>query len=123
LKSIEEVAYQITLPPSLSKLHHFFHVSQLRKHIPNLLHVIQSNDVQVNENLTVEAVSLRIEDQEVKHLRNKEITLVKVIWGGHAGENATSELEIRMKESYSELFSLDNFRGRKFFKRGKAETS
>ncbi|MCI39600.1 cytochrome P450, partial [Trifolium medium] len=56
---------------------------------PDLSHVIQSDDVQVRDNLTVEALPLLIEDREVKYLRNKEITSVKVIWDGPAGESAT----------------------------------
>lgn len=36
-------------------------------------------DVQVRDSLTVEALPLRIADQEVKQLRGKEIPLVKVI--------------------------------------------
>ncbi|MCI30983.1 putative retrotransposon gag protein, partial [Trifolium medium] len=61
--------------------------------------------VEFKENLTVETVPLRIEDREVKSLRNKEIITVKVIWGGPADENATWELESKMRESYPELFS------------------
>ncbi|MCI70077.1 cytochrome P450, partial [Trifolium medium] len=72
------------------------------------------DDIQVKENLTVETMPLRIEDREVKRLRNKEIETVKVIWGGPAGENATWALESKMRESYPELFS-GNFRGQKFF--------
>lgn len=77
--------------------------------------MIQTDDEQVRDNLTVEASSMRIEDREVKQLRGKEITLVKVMWGGPIGGSITWELESRMKESYLELFSLDNFRGRKSF--------
>ncbi|XP_050897091.1 uncharacterized protein LOC127103895 [Lathyrus oleraceus] len=44
-------------------------VSQLRKYIPDPSHVIQVDDVQVRENLTIETSPLRIEDREVKHLR------------------------------------------------------
>ncbi|MCI54434.1 hypothetical protein A2U01_0075684, partial [Trifolium medium] len=36
---------------------------------------------------------LRIKGREMKKLRNKEISLVKVVWGGAAGEYATWELE------------------------------
>ncbi|MCI64217.1 cytochrome P450, partial [Trifolium medium] len=67
--------------------------------------VIETDDIQVKDNLTVESVPLRIEGREVKKLRNKEITSVKVIWGGPAGENATWELESKMKNFYPELFS------------------
>lgn len=54
--------------PYLSNLHDVFHVSQLRKYIPDPSHVIELDDVQVRENLIVETLSLRIEDGEVKHL-------------------------------------------------------
>ncbi|MCI49071.1 hypothetical protein A2U01_0070314, partial [Trifolium medium] len=93
------VAYRIALPPSLTNLHDVFHVSQLRKYIADPSHVIESDDVQVRGNLTVETVPLRIEGREVKKLRNKEIASVKVVWGGPAGENATWKLESKMKDS------------------------
>ena len=54
-EKIDEVAYQITLPPSLANLHDVFHVSQLRKYIPDPSYVIQMDDVQVRDNLTIEA--------------------------------------------------------------------
>jgi hypothetical protein len=105
LKRVGKMAYRIVLPPSLSNLHDVFHVSQLRKYVPDPSHVIESDDVQVRDNLTVEAMPLRIEGREVKKLRNKEIASVKVVWGGPAGENATWELESKMRSSYPDLFS------------------
>ncbi|MCI56134.1 hypothetical protein A2U01_0077385, partial [Trifolium medium] len=62
-------------------------------------HVIETDDVQVRDNLTVETIPLRIEGREVKKLRNKETASVKVVWGGPAGENATWELESKMMDS------------------------
>ncbi|MCI82994.1 hypothetical protein A2U01_0104268, partial [Trifolium medium] len=44
--------------------------------------------------------------REMKKLRNKEISSVKVVWGGQAGEYATWELENKFRESYPELFSV-----------------
>ena len=58
---------------------------------------------------------MKIKDREVKRLRGKEIVLMKVIWLGPIGESATWDSEGRMRESYPELFSSGNFRGRKFF--------
>ncbi|MCI41003.1 hypothetical protein A2U01_0062236, partial [Trifolium medium] len=78
-------AYRIALPPSLSNLHDVFHVSQLRKYVSDPSHVIESDAIQVRENLTMETVPLRIEGREAKRLRNKEISSVKVVWGGPAG--------------------------------------
>lgn len=56
------VAYRITLPPPLENFHDVFHVSQLWKYISDPSHVIQMYDVQVRDNLTVEALPLRIAD-------------------------------------------------------------
>ncbi|GAU51960.1 hypothetical protein TSUD_417460 [Trifolium subterraneum] len=102
---IGKVAYRIALPITLSNLHDVFHVSQLRKYVSDPSHVIESDDIQVKDNLTIETIPLRIEGREVKKLRNKEIASVKVIWGGPAGENVTWELESKMKSSYPDLFS------------------
>ncbi|XP_004514621.1 uncharacterized protein [Cicer arietinum] len=104
LKRHGNVACQIALPPSLSNLHSVFHVSQLRNYIFDPSHVIESNKVQIKENLTFETLPLRIEDQKTKELRGKTISLVKVVWGGATGESATWEVQIQMRDSYPELF-------------------
>ena len=109
LKRVGDVAYQIALPPSLSNLHSVFHVSQLRKYIPDSSHVIELDNVEVRENLTYEALPLQIGDRKVKKLRGKEIPLVKVIWGGTVDGNTTWELESQMRESYPELFVSGKF--------------
>lgn len=121
-QKVGEVAYQIALPPSLSNLHDVFHVSQLRKYISDPSHVVQIDDVQVRDNLTIEVLPIRVEDREVKILRGNEIALVKVVWGGPAGEILTWEGEDQMKELYPTLFSSSNFRGRKFLKWGRVVT-
>ncbi|XP_020215674.1 uncharacterized protein LOC109799511 [Cajanus cajan] len=112
LKRVGSVAYQIALPPKLSNLHDVFHISQLRKYIHDPSHVIESDHLEVKENLTVEATPVRVEDRMVKQLRGKEIPLVKVIWGGATPESAISELEEKMKTlryeySFSKPFPHD----------------
>jgi len=82
VEKIGVVAYWIALPPSLSNLHDVFHVSQLRKYVYDESHVIQVDELEVRDNLTVETWPVRVEDREVKRLRGKEIVLVKVIWVG-----------------------------------------
>ncbi|XP_024642276.1 uncharacterized protein [Medicago truncatula] len=79
VEKVGVVAYRIVLPPSLSNLHDVFHVSQLRKYVYDPSHVIQVDDLEVRDNLIIETWSVRIEDQEVKRLRGKEIVLVKMI--------------------------------------------
>ena len=82
-----------------------FHVSQLRRYILDPSHLVHVDDVQVKDNLTVEASPLRIEDREVKKLRDKEITFMKVAWEGPADGNVTWELRIYMKDSYPNFLS------------------
>ena len=41
--------------------------------------MIHMDDVQVRDNLTVEIMPVRIADREMKTLRGKEISLVKVV--------------------------------------------
>ena len=67
--------------------------------------MIPRDDVQVRDNLTIETLLVRIEGRKVMKLRGKEIPLVKVVWGGVAGESLTWELESKMLESYPELFA------------------
>ena len=73
--------------------------------------LIKLDDVQVKENLTYKTFPLRIEDRRTKQLRGKEISLVKVIWGGASGEDTTWELENQMQESYPTLFESGKFWG------------
>ncbi|RZB91729.1 Transposon Tf2-6 polyprotein [Glycine soja] len=80
LKRVGPVAYQIALPPSLSSLHSVFHVSQLHKYIHDPSHVVNLDVVQVKDNLSYETLPLRIEARRTKHLREKEISLVKVFY-------------------------------------------
>jgi hypothetical protein len=115
IEKVGVVAYRIALPPSFSNLYDVFQVSQLRKYVYDASHVIQVDDLEVRDNLTVETWPVRIEDREVKRLRGKEIVLVKLIWVGPTGESATWESESRMRVAYPELFTSGNSRGRKFF--------
>lgn len=59
----------------------------------------------MRDNLIVEAFPISIEDQEVKQLGGKEISLVVMVWGGPSRGILTWEMESRMKESYSDLFA------------------
>ena len=63
---IGNVAYRVALPPNLSNLHDVFHVSQLRKYVSDPSHVIQVDDVEVRDNLTVETMPVRIEDRSFR---------------------------------------------------------
>jgi len=48
------VAYRLELSPELTRVHNVFYVSQLRKYLPNLSHVIEVDLVQLQENSSYE---------------------------------------------------------------------
>ena len=110
------MACRIALPSPLANFHDVFHVTQLRRYISDPSHVIQVDDVQVGDNLTVDVSPVRIEDREVKQKRDKEIALVKVVWGGPAGGSMTWEREKQLRKSYLILLSSCNFLGQIFLK-------
>ena len=78
LGRIGPAAYEIALP-QFANLHSVFHVSQLRKYVPDPSHVLEAEDVQVMEHLTIKVQPVGLEDRQVKKLRGKTISLVKVI--------------------------------------------
>ncbi|GKV34751.1 hypothetical protein SLEP1_g43096 [Rubroshorea leprosula] len=52
LKSVGEVAYRLELPGNLAGVHDVFHVSLLRKYIPDPSHIIDLEPIQLREDLT-----------------------------------------------------------------------
>jgi len=103
-RRIGPAAYEIALPPHLANLHKVFCVSQLRKYIADPTHVLEDDDVQVREDLTVGIGPVRILDSQVKPLRGKEIRTVKVLWD-EATQEMTLEMEDVMRRSYSHIFT------------------
>ena len=99
------VAYRLDLPPELSKVHNVFHVSMLRKYIPDPSHVLRDQPVELKDNLTYKEQPMQIVDRREQILRNKVIPLVKVLWGNHGIKEATWESEAQMPSQYPQLFS------------------
>ncbi|KAA0062237.1 pol protein [Cucumis melo var. makuwa] len=83
LERIGPVAYRLALPPSLSTVHDVFHVSMLRKYVPDLSHVVDYEPLEIDEDLSYTEQPVEVLAREVKMLRNREIPLVKVLWRNH----------------------------------------
>jgi hypothetical protein len=79
LERIGPVDYMIALPASMF-VHNVFHVSLLKKYIPDANHVIDWNVIQVEQYGTFQVHSVHILDRKRRHLRNRAIGLVKVQW-------------------------------------------
>ncbi|KAA0056191.1 pol protein [Cucumis melo var. makuwa] len=97
LERISPVAYRLALPPSLSKVHDVFHVSMLRKNVPDPSHVVDYEPLEIDENLSYTEQPVEVLAKEVKMSRNREIPLVKILWRNHRVEKATWEREDDMK--------------------------
>ena len=95
LDKIGSTVYRVALPPALSKIHNVFHISNLRKYIPDSKHVIEYEPLQIQENLSYEEIPIKILDCKEQVLRTKTIPIVKVLWSNHFTEE---ELMIKKKE-------------------------
>jgi hypothetical protein len=91
LERIGSVAYMIAFPSSMS-VHNVFHVSLLKKYIPDANHVIDWNVIQVDQEGTFQVHLVHIFDWKVKQLWNRYI-------GSHPSEiffTAVCQLCVRL---------------------------
>ena len=104
LERVGPVAYRLALPPSLSRIHDVFHVSVLRKYIPDITHVLNWNALQVVDGqLMLDPV--QIVQQRELNLRGRKVEQVKVLWDHNDDTSATWEDTGAMKVSHPQLFS------------------
>ena len=79
LERVGPVAYRLTLPLELAKLHDVFHVSMLRRYRSDTSHILPVQDIQVQEDFTFNEEPKAILDREIRELQNKQVPLVKVL--------------------------------------------
>jgi len=54
VERIGALAYRLALPPSLEGVHDVFHVSQLRRYVPDEKHVLDYSELTLKPDLTYE---------------------------------------------------------------------
>ena len=104
LERIGTVAYRLALLPSMSSVHEVFHVSMLRKYIPDLAHVVDWGQIEVDTDGTFEEGPVCIVDSRDQVLQRKTVRLVRVLWRHCGVEELTWEREDTMRATYSFLF-------------------
>jgi len=67
-------------------------------------HVLEAEDVQIREDLTVKVPPIALEDNKVEECRGKAVSLIKVIWDRSPGDS-TWELEKDMRKSHPHLLT------------------
>ena len=107
LESIGTVAYRLALPPDMSGVHEVFHVSMLRKYIPDPALVVDWGHIEDDIDGTFEEGPVCILDSRDQVLRRKTVRLVRVL-GRHCGvEELTWEREDTMRATYPFLFTFE----------------
>ena len=89
LERIGEVAYRLALPPSLAGVHNIFHVSMLKKYLPDPNYIMELEPLQARKELSYEEYPIRIVDRKEQVLRRRNILYVKVQWSRHSEREAT----------------------------------
>ncbi|XP_020084898.1 uncharacterized protein LOC109707776 [Ananas comosus] len=99
-----KVSPMMALPPELAEVHSAFHISNICKYVHDPEHVLLFEPPELQENMTYEEFPVRIIAHEVRKLRNREISYVKVQWSNHDDREATWELEEAMRKHHPHLF-------------------
>ncbi|XP_058202799.1 uncharacterized protein LOC131317253 [Rhododendron vialii] len=100
IEKIGEVAYRLALPSKLSDVHDVFHVSMLRKYEPDLSHVLEWFELELEADASFGQEPIRILDLRKQVLKGKTISLVRVLWGNLGKEESMWEREDKVKEKY-----------------------
>ena len=79
LEKIGEVAYRLALPVQLAGVHNVFHVSMLRRYEPDVSHVLNWKELELQADASYDKSPSQIVDSKEQVLRGKTIRLVKVL--------------------------------------------
>ena len=104
LDKVGEVAYRLALPPQLSGVHPVFHVSMLRKYNRDPSHILDWTELTLEQDASYEEQPIQILESRDRVLRDKTITMVRVLWKHHGVEESTWEDELETRSRYPHLF-------------------
>ena len=99
-----EVAYQLELLESLSRVHDVFHVSQLKKCLRVPEEQIPLEELTVKEDLTYEEFPVKILETAERAIRSRVIKMCKVQWNRYTEDEATWEREEDLRKTYPQFF-------------------
>nr|GEV99093.1 reverse transcriptase domain-containing protein [Tanacetum cinerariifolium] len=105
LAKVRKVAYKLELPQELSRVHHTFHVSNLKKCYSDEPLVMPLEGVHIDDTLQFVEEPVEIMEWEIKRLKQIQIPLVNVRWNSRQGPKFTWEREDSFKKKYPHLFT------------------
>ncbi|GJV34022.1 putative reverse transcriptase domain-containing protein [Tanacetum coccineum] len=89
----------------LSRVHHTFHVSNLKKCYADEPLVMSLEGIHVDGKLQFVEEPIEIMEREINRLKRSRIPLVKVHWNSRRGPEFTWEREDSFKQKYPQLFT------------------
>nr|GEV02978.1 putative reverse transcriptase domain-containing protein [Tanacetum cinerariifolium] len=105
LAKIGTVAYRLELPQELSRVHHTFHVSNLKKCYIDEPLVMPLEGIHVNDRLQFVEEPVEIMEREMKRLKRSRILLIKVRWNSRRGTEFTWKCKDSFRKKYPHLFT------------------
>ncbi|GJZ69021.1 putative reverse transcriptase domain-containing protein [Tanacetum coccineum] len=104
LEKVGSVAYKLELPPELSRVHHKFHVSKLKKCYADEPLAVPLDGLHIDDKLHFVKEPVEIIDREVKRLKQSHILIIQVRWNSRRGPEFTWEREDQFQKKYPHLF-------------------
>ncbi|GKC93567.1 hypothetical protein Tco_1159009, partial [Tanacetum coccineum] len=93
IAKVGKLAYRLELPQEFSKVHHTFHVSNLKKCYVDEPLVMPLEGIHVDDKLQFVKKPIKIMEREIILLKRSRIPLVKVCWNSRRGPEFTWERE------------------------------
>ncbi|GJR34512.1 putative reverse transcriptase domain-containing protein [Tanacetum coccineum] len=104
LEKVGTVSYRLKLPQQLSRVHSTFHVSNLKKCLSDKMLAIPLDEIHIDDKLYFVKEPVEIMDHEVKRLKRRRISIIKVRWNSRRGPEFTWESEDQFQKKYLHLF-------------------
>ncbi|GKB54083.1 hypothetical protein Tco_0904836 [Tanacetum coccineum] len=104
VECVGPVAYRLKLPQEMSCVHDTFYVSNLKKCFPELDVQVPLDEIEIDENLRFVEEPIEIVERDMKKLKRRRISLVKVRWNSRQGAGYTWEREDQFLKKYPNLF-------------------
>ncbi|WMV49797.1 hypothetical protein MTR67_043182 [Solanum verrucosum] len=105
----ELVAVHPVVTPQIRKkvLTPVFHVSMLKNCLGDPSLIVPTENIGIKDSLSYEDITPQILDHQVRKLRTKEVSSVKVLWRNKFVEEATWKDDKDMKNRYPHLFASE----------------
>nr|GFB83778.1 putative reverse transcriptase domain-containing protein [Tanacetum cinerariifolium] len=105
LAKVRKVAYKLELPQELIRVHHTFHMSNLKKCYADEPLVMLLEGIHIHDRLQFVEEVVEIMEREIKRFKRSRIPLVKVRWNFRRGPEFPWEHEDSFRKKYPHLFT------------------